>query len=40
MQFHKYDTIDEALAVLTRKYGEKSSVNVLTHGGETYPVIA
>ncbi len=40
MQFHKYDTIDEALAVLTRKYGAQSSVNILTHGGETYPVIA
>ncbi len=39
MRFHKCDTVDEALTVLTRQYGVKSRVNVLTHGGETYPVI-
>ncbi len=37
MGFHKYDTVDDALHALTRRYGVDSTINVLTHGGETYP---
>ncbi|KON30192.1 hypothetical protein AC480_01685 [miscellaneous Crenarchaeota group archaeon SMTZ1-55] len=37
MGFHKFDNVEDALTMLTRKYGADSTVNVLTHGGETYP---
>lgn len=37
MGFHKFDRVEDALKTLTRKYGSTSKINVLTHGGETYP---
>ncbi len=37
--FQKFDNIDEALGHLSRLLGQESKVNVLTHGGETYPVV-
>jgi len=39
IRFKKYNTIDEALDQLLRKHGADSKINVLTHGGETYPVL-
>ena len=40
MGFQKFDRVDNALQALTRRYGADSTVNVLTHGGETYPQLA
>lgn len=37
MGFQKFDRVDDALQALTRRYGSDSTINVLTHGGETYP---
>jgi nickel-dependent lactate racemase len=37
MRFQKFDSVDDALHALTRRYGADSTINVLTHGGETYP---
>jgi hypothetical protein len=39
MGFSKFNTVEEALQFLSRRYGSDSSINVLTHGGETYPVL-
>jgi len=39
MGFSKFNTVEEALQFLSRRYGSGSSINVLTHGGETYPVL-
>jgi nickel-dependent lactate racemase len=36
--FQKFDNVDEALEYLSRRLDE-SKVNILTHGGETYPVV-
>lgn len=40
MGFQKFDCVDDALQALTRRYGVDSTVNILTHGGETYPQLA
>jgi nickel-dependent lactate racemase len=37
MGFQKFDRVDDALQALTRRIGADSTINVLTHGGETYP---
>ncbi len=39
MGFQKYDSVQEAVDTLTRRYGSDSKINVLTDGGETYPVL-
>ncbi|MEM3045435.1 MAG: nickel-dependent lactate racemase [Candidatus Bathyarchaeia archaeon] len=39
MGFKKFKDVDEALEIASRNHGLKSKVNILTHGGETYPVI-
>lgn len=39
MRFEKFDCIEEALKSYTRKYGNDSKINILTHGGETYPTL-
>jgi hypothetical protein len=39
MGFSKFNTVEEALQFLSRRYGSDSSINVLTHGGETYPIL-
>jgi len=39
MKFHKFDSINEALGHLSRSLGPDSKVNILTHGGETYPIV-
>lgn len=39
IKFKKYDTVEEALDQLYRKQGSDSRVSVLTHGGETYPIL-
>ena len=39
MKFQKFDCIEEALKSYTRKYGYDSKINILTHGGETYPTL-
>jgi len=39
MGFQKFDRVEEAVGVLTRRYGSDSRINILTHGGETYPVL-
>jgi nickel-dependent lactate racemase len=38
MKFHKFGQVKEAIDTLTRRYGPNSKVNILTHGGEIYPV--
>ncbi len=38
LKFEKFQTIEEALDYLKRIYGEESKINLLTHGGETYPI--
>ena len=37
--FQKFDNVVEALEYLSRRLDHESKVNVLTHGGETYPVV-
>ena len=37
--FKKFSTLQEAMEHLTRIYGDKSRVAVLTHGGDTCPVL-
>ena len=39
MGFNKFKHVDEALRFLSNLYGPDSRVNILTHGGETYPVL-
>jgi nickel-dependent lactate racemase len=39
MGFHKFEGVDEALDYLSHLLGYESTVNVLTHGGETYPLL-
>ncbi len=39
MRFQKFDRVEDAIATLTRKYGSDSKIKILTHGGETYPVL-
>jgi nickel-dependent lactate racemase len=39
MRFTKFDSVKEALQFLSSRYGSDSSINVLTHGGETYPIL-
>lgn len=39
MHFQKFDQVEEALEMLIRKLGSDSKINILTHGGETYPVL-
>jgi len=39
MGFQKFGSVQEALDMLTRRYGSGSKINVLTDGGETYPVL-
>jgi nickel-dependent lactate racemase len=38
MGFSKFDAVEEAVQFLSRRYGSDSRVNILTHGGETYPI--
>ncbi|UCD73105.1 MAG: nickel-dependent lactate racemase [Candidatus Bathyarchaeota archaeon] len=38
MRFQKFGQIEEAVDMLTRRYGSDSKINILTHGGEIYPV--
>ncbi|MEM2122442.1 MAG: nickel-dependent lactate racemase [Candidatus Bathyarchaeia archaeon] len=40
MGFLKFKNVDEALENASRNHGSKSKINVLTHGGETYPIIS
>jgi len=35
----KFGNVEEALEYLTERYGSDSKVNILTHGGETYPIV-
>ena len=35
----KFKSLEEAIEYLSHRYGSKSEVNVLTHGGETYPLV-
>jgi len=37
--FEKFRNVDDALEYLSRLYGPESKVNILTHGGETYPIL-
>ncbi len=39
MGFTKYASIEEAIEELSVPFGSKSRLNILTHGGETYPLI-
>jgi len=39
MGFQKTDNFEEALDMSTKNHGPKSGINILTHGGETYPVL-
>jgi hypothetical protein len=39
MRFRKFDRVEDAIKELTPKYGPGSKINILTHGGETYPVL-
>ncbi|MEM2982870.1 MAG: nickel-dependent lactate racemase [Candidatus Bathyarchaeia archaeon] len=36
----KFRRVEEALEYLTERYGSDSKVNILTHGGETYPIVS
>jgi nickel-dependent lactate racemase len=40
MGFQKFKTIEEAVEVFSRHYGSDSRINIVTHGGETYPIIS
>ncbi len=37
--FQKFKLPDEALNTLSKQYGEKSKINIITHGAETYPTL-
>ncbi len=37
--FQKVKVTEEALNFLSKQYGEKSKINIITHGGETYPTL-
>jgi nickel-dependent lactate racemase len=37
--FQQVKVTDEALNFLSKQYGEKSKINIITHGGETYPTL-
>jgi len=39
MGFRKFKSVEEALEFLSSRCGFDSRINVLTHGGETYPVL-
>ena len=39
MGFRKFRNAEEALEFLSGRYGAESTINVLTHGGETYPIL-
>jgi nickel-dependent lactate racemase len=36
--FVKFKTVEEALEFLSKRQGDESKINILTHGGETYPI--
>ncbi|MGQ9543830.1 MAG: nickel-dependent lactate racemase [Candidatus Bathyarchaeia archaeon] len=36
----KFKKVEEALEYLNGRYGSESTVNIITHGGETYPIIS
>jgi len=38
MGFQKFKSIEEAVEFLLSRYGPNSKINILTHGGETYPI--
>lgn len=39
MGFRKFKNVEEAVQHLSRIYGPDSKINVLTHAGETYPIL-
>lgn len=39
MGFRKFKDVNEALENASRSHGSKFKINILTHGGETYPII-
>lgn len=39
MGFRKFSDVNEALEDASRNHGSGSKINILTHGGETYPII-
>lgn len=39
-RFHKSDSIEEALAFLTNEFGRDPRILVLTHGGDTLPMLS
>lgn len=39
IRFQKAKATEEALNFLSKQYGEKSKINIITHGGETYPTL-
>lgn len=39
LRLEKFDTVNDAYGALAKPYGPDLKVNVLTHGGETYPRI-
>lgn len=39
MGFRKFKDVNEALEDASQGYGLKAKINILTHGGETYPII-
>jgi nickel-dependent lactate racemase len=40
MGFQKFKTVEEAVEVFSRRYGSDSRINIVTHGGEIYPIIS
>jgi len=39
MGFQKFNRIEDAIEHLSRRYGRHAKLNILTHGGDTYPVL-
>jgi nickel-dependent lactate racemase len=39
MGFQKFDRIEDAIQHLFIRYGSSSKLNIITHGGDTYPVL-
>jgi hypothetical protein len=37
--FQKFNRIENAIEHLSRRYGRYAKLNILTHGGDTYPVL-
>jgi hypothetical protein len=39
MHFTKFRSVEDGLTHFSRKHGQRSLVNILKYGGETYPII-